>query len=461
MKGVALLLCGFLLLSWFLDDFEERLKRIDRADGPALFELAVLCKKKGRKKEYRRVLTLVLEADPDHEKANKALGRVKYKGKWITPEKRKALVAAERAERMKAIGLVEYKGAWVTPEEKAMLEKGLVLHRGKWMTAEEMKAAEGYVREGGEWIKKEDLPSVVEMNKFEKEFGVPTVFFSTAHFAVFSELGDGFNRNLAGRLEKGWEWFEGFSGSKMKTSLLGDRKAHVCVFDRRESYDKYVTCFSRFQENVTEEWTGGARQALGFAWWDPACYSVAYRGPREIVEVSGQILHQIGHVLINRKGYNYHFLPPWLDEGFAALFEQTVTGRNRAFCIEGRNLVSSLHDKQLFSGVGWSGLLSELVVRGDDIPLTELMVKGMDEIDQDDAAKAIGLVRFLGEQGGRKVGVFLATLQRMIPRDMNEWIDPAVVQSQLDAFRAGFATTPEDVDAAFRALWRKGLPGRK
>jgi len=188
---------------------------------------------------------------------------------------------------------------------------------------------------------------------------------------------------------------------------------------------------------------------------------VTYKGSRGNEEMTAQIVHQVGHILINRNGYNYHFLPPWLDEGFAILFEEAALGVNRAFCIQGRNLVSSLSKGDLYAEGSWRQLLAEIVFRDFDPAFAELLTREMAAMDQDDAAKSAGLLEFLAENGLSGMAAFLKVLQRSLPRNQFlEWSNPAVLQVQLDALEAGFATIPEDVDAAFRiALKRRQARG--
>ena len=440
------------------DEFEERLDRVDKRDAAALFELAQWCVEKKKKREYPVVLTMILKIEPDHEGANIGLGRVKYEGRWMAPEERSEIIAERRAVRMRALGLVEYKGAWVTPAEKDMLDKGFVRHDGRWMTPAKARAAQGFVQEGGRWIVAVDLPLVREMDRFEKEQGIVTAYTSSDHFAVFSEFGEDYNQKLTASLEKGFDWFEELFGAQKIDRLAGGRKILVALFNERKAFDAHDTFFSAFQENMSENWTRKARGVLGFAWWDPTCYSVAYKGPRDEAQAAGQILHQAGRILINRRGYNYHFLPPWLDEAFAALFEYTVTGQIWASSIQGRNLVSSVGDDDLFSGEGWRGLLSKLVARGIDPPFEELMTKEMDMMDEDDVAKAMGLVQFLADQGEGRLDRFVDHIQSRLPKDdAIAWDDPHAVQVQLEAIEIALGVTPEEADLAFRTAWTEAM----
>jgi len=222
-------------------EFEERLKKIDPTDTKALYDLSVWCGEKRLKKERQKVLEMILDVDPEHEKANRGLGRVRYEGKWLTPADRDALVAAKRAETMRALGLVKYKGSWITREEKASLEKGLVLHKGKWIKPDQVKQADGLVQVNGEWVKREDSAVLNRMQAFTACSGVKTSFHFTRHCCLFTEFGDSYNRSLAAKLEKGFAWFAEKYGVQLGPALFGGQKLVICAFDEREAFDRFVT----------------------------------------------------------------------------------------------------------------------------------------------------------------------------------------------------------------------------
>jgi len=139
------------------DIYKEKVAKIAPKDVKALWELAEWCRAEGLGKQYRATLKKIIAVDPDHEKARKGLGHVRYKDGWVT---RKALEKMEKAaleKEMKAKGMVKYKGKWVTQEEKERLEKGLVQYKDRWVTKEEKKFLDmGYVKYEGTWVTKEE-----------------------------------------------------------------------------------------------------------------------------------------------------------------------------------------------------------------------------------------------------------------------------------------------------------------
>ena len=113
------------------------------------------------KKFHRDVLRLTYEralaVDPNHVGANLALGRVQYKGEWMTPVQRTERMGQDADAAKRAKGLVQHNGEWITAEDKARLERGLVKYKGAWMTQDQMKHEQGYVKHDGKWVKKDHL----------------------------------------------------------------------------------------------------------------------------------------------------------------------------------------------------------------------------------------------------------------------------------------------------------------
>lgn len=85
----------------------ETLRRSADDTLEAQWELAEWCRTKNLSKERQGHLTRVVELDPDHLRAHRALGHVHdAKGRWVT-----------RDELMAARGFVKYRGRYVLPQE--------------------------------------------------------------------------------------------------------------------------------------------------------------------------------------------------------------------------------------------------------------------------------------------------------------------------------------------------------
>ena len=89
-----------------LQEFEER-RRAAR-DPAGLHALAVWAEKQELQTKSHEVYRRIIEIDPDHKEARRALGYTLHDGRWLTEN-----------ELMTAKGLVLYDGRWMTPEERS------------------------------------------------------------------------------------------------------------------------------------------------------------------------------------------------------------------------------------------------------------------------------------------------------------------------------------------------------
>ncbi|MCX7703423.1 MAG: HEAT repeat domain-containing protein [Planctomycetota bacterium] len=88
-------------------EYEKRLEGVPKDDAEAYYRLGLWCREKGLKKQSEECLKKAIELEPDHTGARTALGYVRHKGEWVLYE-----------EMMKDKGLVLYKGRWMTPAER-------------------------------------------------------------------------------------------------------------------------------------------------------------------------------------------------------------------------------------------------------------------------------------------------------------------------------------------------------
>ncbi|MFN0198642.1 MAG: HEAT repeat domain-containing protein [Planctomycetaceae bacterium] len=79
---------------------------------PERWALAEWCREHGLTTQRRQQLERLLELDPDHEPAHRALRHVKMDGKWVT-----------RDQSMEQMGYVKHQGRYVTHQEFDILQK--------------------------------------------------------------------------------------------------------------------------------------------------------------------------------------------------------------------------------------------------------------------------------------------------------------------------------------------------
>lgn len=94
-----------------LSEYYERATRLkDSKDPGALAELARWAKANGLERHARRQFERVLELDPDHAEARRALGFTRHEGRWLT-----------RTELLLATGHVQFRGRWMKETERAAI----------------------------------------------------------------------------------------------------------------------------------------------------------------------------------------------------------------------------------------------------------------------------------------------------------------------------------------------------
>ena len=96
-----------------IQEYDRRLKEVKPDDAEGYWQVYQWARQQeGFKSRADRNLQKVLEINPNHEGARRALGYVNYKGAWLTQDEHKA-----------ALGLVKYNGDWVSMEAAERLKK--------------------------------------------------------------------------------------------------------------------------------------------------------------------------------------------------------------------------------------------------------------------------------------------------------------------------------------------------
>lgn len=96
----------------FMDEYEARLEKLPYDDPEAIFEFGRWLAKNEWPSRAARAYEEVLELDPDHRGARRALGYKLYEGEWVGPE-----------ELNRRQGLVKFEGRWYTKHDLAQLKK--------------------------------------------------------------------------------------------------------------------------------------------------------------------------------------------------------------------------------------------------------------------------------------------------------------------------------------------------
>ncbi len=294
--------------------------------------LALFCRSKGLSRQAREEFKEAVRLDPGHEGANRALGRVLFEGKWVSPAERDALAARREEEAFRAKGLVPHEGRWVTPEEKEAIEKGLVLHEGRWLPEVEAMAAKGFIRREGTWIPRPLGEALDAVDRAGEATGTALRASATEHFVTAGPYEEAFLKEIGEGAERVLAYFDRVFGAGAAEEGLRSQRAELYLFEDVATYAKAASHFASGTTTVGTAWVEYAKRANGFVLYEPRPISVAARLGRERDALVGHTLHHVGHLLLNRRAPNGRLLPPWYDEGFACLGEFAAISANTVFC---------------------------------------------------------------------------------------------------------------------------------
>lgn len=414
--------------------------------------LGLWADEKKMRQDARRAMNRALELDPAHAGANTWLGRVQYKGEWMTPEERDLRMTADREAEMTARGLVRYGDTWVTPEERAKLEQGLVLHEGRWIPFADAQRALGLEEWLGAWVPRRVALGRESAARVEEAAGVPfEVVLSGDQVLVAGPLPRASLERVAERCLVGRAWFFERFALPSELDLFAGRLAELYLFDRDPPYHATIEHLAARTQTLPPGWGEAVKNTHGFLYWDPFPLSSARRWKREELDLEGHCYHHFGHLLVNRLGYDGRLLPPWYDEALAALVEYHLHGRNAVFCRssvrEGRGTAAagtifSFDPRELREG-SWKGVLSRALEENGVQSFDHMARKQFGELELLDVAVGMGVLEWLSLQGPSAIATFHAELRKVAPPP------PARV---IEANRE----RQEHYDAAFQAACGKG-----
>lgn len=396
------------------DELARRRKALAEKDADGRVSLAAWAKENGLSKERADLLKEALAIDADHAGANAALGRENVDGKWVSAAEKASLAKEKDSAARRAKGLVQHDGRWVTPEERDALQKGLKLRDGKWMTEEESMALDGLVRFKDRWVKKEDLPSLEKAAALSAEIGVELTAESSENFAIQTA----FSRENAEKVllaaEEGYALFRRQFSVKDQMPPMWKGRCVVVLLAGRDEYLKYAAHFEK-EHGLGSSWLQNAKIGQGYYTFAPPAMVDVKLGRHEDDFVNAAV-HKVGHICANLLHFRTNYVPPWLDEGLAALLEQKVTKRVMNYCFstgygsKDRNL----EDKWLGSA-NWYDLVAAEVEAGTDTPLEQLFTLDWNGLAHREIAKSVSVINYLMEKDARKFDDFVAKLRDRLP----------------------------------------------
>ncbi|MBL8859295.1 MAG: hypothetical protein JNL28_12365 [Planctomycetes bacterium] len=455
-------------------EFEEREKTCKT--GEDFFQLGEWAAAKKMTKETKRCMLKAIELDPQHAGARQFFGHVLYKGEWMTPEERDKRQKADETADMLARGFVLFQGRWVTVEEKGHLEKNEVLVDGVWIPFEDAQRKKGLELCDGQWLPRPEAIARNNAAVVEKLTGFPFQKLVTDDALLCGPQSIEELARIGESMKRGRAWFDLKFLSKPGLELFGNRLAEFYMFDGNDAYTGTCAHFGGLTTTVPEGWAEAVKKTHGFMWWDPYPLSSARRWNRPIEDLSGHDLHHFGHLLLNRLGYDGKLLPPWFDEGIAAVLEYESHGRNAVFCRGNKspapvgpstggtpprkgdtkvknaptNTVFIGFDDRALRGGNWKQALAANIA---DVPAFDRLASlQFDELQGADIAASMGIVQWLDSRGEGSLRKFLDVLRKRAPPSPTRVI-PTSLERELvydEAFKAASGMKWREADRAWR-----------
>ncbi len=426
------------------ETLKKRQAELEPGDAEGVFDLALYARQHRLTKDFQRLLDETVEIDPMHAAANQLLGRVKYKGKYVTPEERDRFEADSRRDDMLAQGLVEHEGRFVTPEEKVKLEQGLVMRDDEWITADEAKVRDGFVKVADQWIRGEDHWVDETRREVSDVIGHPLRLEVSDHVTVYTDIEGDFAEKLIALLERGYANFAREFDTGDGLAWLGDKRIDIFAFRMRFAYEKFVE-WGGAHRGMGVEWGERAKRVVSvyrFAEWSMGATYMANRGGSL---TAAQCANMMGHILINRYRYDVNTLPPFFDESFAALFEFDLLKKNVVFTLGSGRYERSLQTDELkfFEDGQWTEALRESMRKLADTPLDQAVRRDFSDLVQMDVAKGMCLYMRWRTMGD-------GTLKRFFDAIRDRWPKGSPLPGHVDSLQA--------IIHAFQVVEEKDIP---
>jgi hypothetical protein len=284
-------------------------------------------------------------------------------------------------------------------------------------------------------------------------------------------------QEIAGGLQRGRAWFDRTFDAPRGLELFGGRSAELYVFEKDEEYFATLGHFASLSATLPSNWIDAVKGAHGFFFADPFPLSCARLWKRPEGDLIGHCYHHWGHLLVDRLEYDGRLLPPWYEEGIAALVEFRSHDRNAVFCrgyttptvATGDNrgptkkrdtstkaakvapaAPTSEIDPRDMSDGRWKDALKAALEAKKPTQFSELVARQFNELELSDITAAMGIVEWLESKDALRA--FHAELRRAAPRGGMRVIEPAWERDACyeKAFQAAVKMSWKDADQAWR-----------
>ncbi|MEW6072372.1 MAG: hypothetical protein AB1726_07190 [Planctomycetota bacterium] len=446
------------------EEYRDRLEACQ--SGEDFYRLGLWCREARLPQRAAKLFARAIEIDPDHAGARQELGFVRHDGEWMTPAERDRRVAAATAAAMQEKGFVLHDGRWVTPEEKAHLEKGEVQHEGRWIPKAEAMRLQGLAEFAGEWLPIPEARAREAAAGAAATAGTPLEFHIDSLALVCGTIPAEELAAIGAGIGAGRAWFDAEWLVPPGRGLFGGLLAEFYVFAEDEPYLRTIPYLAARSFHIPRGWAEAVSRTHGFVWTDPIAISSARQRGRNRTDLVGQCYHHLGHLMLNRLGFEGTLLPPWYDEGVAALTELHCHGQNAVFCRSGAGggegsasgRIGVAFDWNVFRDGTWRSRLAREVREGRLEPFDKLARREFGQLELLDIAAAMAIVEWLDSQGAGTLLRFHRGLRTGAPRaPLRVLADGRARQEYFDrAFRLAVGLDHRQADEA----WRRWLLNR-
>lgn len=464
------------------EEFTSRWKAATKAED--FFQLGKWAEEKKLAADARRCMLRAVELDPRHAGANAWLGNVEYKGEWMTPAERDARQAKDLEAEMLAKGLVRWKDQWVTPDEKAHFEKDEVQVDGKWIPFADAQRKKGLELSNGAWLPRAEAlarnDAIAAGAAAKVALGLALGPDALVAGPYPQEFLDGIVQGLA----KERAWFDATFGAPKGLELFRGRMAELYVFGENDPYTATIPTFNAWTKTLPPGWAEAVAKTHGFFFSDPFPLSSARKWGRSDEDLVGHCYHHWGHLLVASLGYDGRVLPPWYEEGIAAVAEYRAHGRNAVFCRGKANfeeptgpstggpgakkdpgtkvkpgsttkpnpsdLPADFDPKDLRGGA-WAGALKAALAAGSVPSFDTLCTRQFTELESADIAASMAIVQWLESKNALRA--FHDALRANAPASPFRVHEKPYerIACYEKAFQAAVKLSTKDADAAWRA----------
>ncbi len=421
--------------------FAERKGKLKAGDVPGRWELLVYAKENKLTKEWKKLLDEILVLDPNHELANREIGKIQYDGKWFTKEQ-----------------LEKYQ----EEEGKKMIAAGYVRYDGRWMKEEEAMTAQGFVMVEGRWISKEELERLQAVRDWKETYGNELHVLTTEHFELRTALPPEEFQELIDICEETYAAFVALAKPDATELKFMDpakslySRIYIYVHEAPGDVTKFIESGYIKRHYVSQETKDNHRDSDNFAVYFPIPMIVLCEGrhlkstdSRELNQTGMALVH-LGQVLLRRlkRGGG---LPGWAECGMGHWAEGEFNGYATLSIIEYPHYEPFI-DKWTPDGwenfPRWKDNLADPATVASLPSLTELMEKPVEELRVAEEAKSWSMVLYLLETHPQKFFDFVRASK-------TKFHDELVTNST--AFQDAFAPeTPAQIDAGWQQ-WVKTM----